>query len=393
MDDNVNPYTPGSGTPPAELVGRAAQLTAATVLAQRTANGLTTRSPMLSGLRGVGKTVLLNALRGELDGHQWLTVKVEAQVDRDARAVARRQLERGLVAGARSLASRAGRVSGSLKKALSTIGSFSLSVGPITASLDPVKGRADSGVLEFDLSELVSDVTPALAETGAGFAVFVDEIQDLDPTTLTALLTVQHEAAQQKWPFQLFGAGLPSVPSVLADARSYAERQFDYQSIGALSPQDAAEALVGPAREAGVTWHPEALDEVVATSAGYPYFVQEFGAQAWRLAPGPRVITLPDAHLAREAGTEALDAGFFRSRWDRATKAEQRLLRAMAVDGDAPSQMPDLVSRLDRRRQSDLSVARRDLIGKGLVYAPARGELAFTVPHMAAYIRRQHGLD
>ncbi|WP_448630733.1 ATP-binding protein [Cellulomonas soli] len=260
-------------------------------------------------------------------------------------------------------------------------------------NLDPARGRADSGVLEFDLAELVQDVTPALQEAGIGFAVFVDEIQDLEPSTLTALLAVQHQASQQGWPFFVFGAGLPSIPAVLAEARSYAERQFEYRSIGRLGEADATAALVDPARTSGAEFTAEALELLVHASGGYPYFVQEFGHQAWQVAPGPTTITGDDARLARDAGTDALDAGFFRARWERATKAEQRVMRAMAVDADAPSQLTALVDRLDKRKPSDLSVARRDLIAKGLIYASARGELAFTVPHMASYITRRHSDD
>lgn len=351
---------------------------------------------MLHGLRGVGKTVLLRALQHELDDDGWLTVSVEAQRDPDARSQARQQLERGLLASARRLASRSERVGDKLKAALSTIGSFSLSVGAgvsLGVDLQPARGRADSGVLEFDLAELVQDVAPALVDAGIGFAVFVDEIQDLESSTLTALLTVQHQAAQNRWPFYLFGAGLPSVPAVLSEARSYAERQFEYRHIDRLGADDAAEAFVDAARSVGADFVPDALARLTEVSGGYPYFIQEFGHQAWQLAPGPDVITDQDARLAAAAGIDALDAGFFRARWERATKAEQRVMRAMAVDNDAPSPLTALVERLHKRKPSDLSVARRDLIAKGLIYASARAELAFTVPHMASYINRRHNDD
>lgn len=349
---------------------------------------------MLHGLRGVGKTVLLRALQHDLDERGWLTVSVEAQRDPDAQAIARQQLERGLVASARRLASRSSRVSDRLRSALATISSFSVSLAPgisVGLAVQPAKGRADSGVLEFDLAELVEDVAPALSDAGIAFAVFVDEIQDLDASTLTALLTVQHRASQNRWPFYVFGAGLPSVPAVLAEARSYSERQFDYRTVDRLGDQDAAAAFADPARASGVDFTPEALSCLVQVSGGYPYFIQEFGFHVWESAAGPDLITLDDARLAEAAGLAALDAGFFRARWERATRAEQRFMRAMAVDDDAPSPMPALVERLGKRKPSDLSVARRDLIAKGLIYASARAELAFTVPHMASYISRRHG--
>ncbi len=393
MDAAANPYTPGAGMVPVALVGRTGEIEAVRALADRVGNGLASRSLMLHGLRGVGKTVLLRTLQRELDAREWLTLSVEAQRDSDARAVARQHLERGLLAGARRLASRSERAGEKLRTALGTISSFSLSVGAgVSLGIDvqPARGRADSGQLEFDLPELIQDIAPVLDERHIGFAVFVDEIQDLETSTLTALLSAQHQAAQNQWPFYVFGAGLPSVPSVLAEARSYAERQFEYREIGRLDDPDARNAYLDPARAKGAGLTTDAIDRLVRVSGGYPYFIQELGHQAWQIAPGPTMITGDDARLAADAGLDALDSGFFRARWQRATKAEQRFMRAMAVDEDAPSTLTALVDRLDKRKPSDLSVARRDLIAKGLIYASARGELAFTVPHMASYINRRH---
>jgi len=390
VDDARNPYTPGAGAKPVELVGRDTQLQAVETIAGRTRNGLAGRSLMLHGLRGVGKTVLLREMQRRLEGADWLTISVEAQTDAGGSAQVRRQIERGLVAGARRMQSRADRFGSKLGAALATVSSFTIGLGvKIKVDLEPATGRADSGDLDFDLPELIADMTPALREAGTGFAIFVDEIQDLDPATLAALLTAQHQAAQETWPFFLFGAGLPSVPAVLAEIRSYSERQFEYHTIGRLDRRDAAEAFAGPALRAGARYAPEALDVLVDATGGYPYFIQEYGSQTWRTATGPDTITIEDAELGANAGLEALDHGFFLSRWERATKAEQRLMTAMAKDNGTPSVLPDLVTRLGKKKPSDLSVARRDLIAKGLIYAPTRGELAFTVPHMAGYIRRR----
>ncbi|GCD19274.1 ATPase [Cellulomonas algicola] len=389
MDDARNPYTPGAGLKPVELVGRDPQLRAVAVLRERTANQLVGRSVMLHGLRGVGKTVLLREMQNRLEAADWLTVAIEAQSERRAGQQVRRQLERGLVAGARRMQTRAERFSDKLHTALATISSFTVDVGvKLKVDLEPTKGRADSGDLELDLPELVADITPALQAAGIGFAVFADEIQDLDRETLAALLSTQHQAVQQGWPFYLFGAGLPSVPATLADVRPYAERQFEYHSIGQLSKAEAAEAYAGPAARSGARFDTDALSSLVDASAGYPYFVQEFGAHTWRAAAGPEVITVQDAILGRLSGGEALDSGFFLARWERATKSEQRLMQAMALDS-GPSAVQDLVSRLGKRKLQDLSVTRSALIAKGLLYAPARGELAFTVPHMATYIMRR----
>jgi hypothetical protein len=389
VDDARNPYTPGAGAKPVELVGRDTQLQAVQTIAERTRNGLFGRSLMLHGLRGVGKTVLLREMQRRLEAQDWLTISVEAQADAGGSAQVRRQLERGLVAGARRMQTRTDRFGSKLASALATISSFTIGLGvKVKIDLEPATGRADSGDLGFDLPELIADMTPALREAGTGFAVFVDEIQDLDSGTLAALLTAQHQAAQESWPFVLFGAGLPSVPAVLAEIRSYAERQFEYHAIGRLDDVDAAEAFTAPAQLAGATYAPDALAFLVDATGGYPYFIQEYGSQTWRAAAGPETITTEDAELGANAGLEALDHGFFLARWKRATKAEQRFMTAMADDAGAPSTIPDLVTRLGKNRQADLSVARRNLITKGLIYAPSRGELAFTVPHMPRYIQR-----
>ena len=292
---------------------------------------------------------------------------------------------------ARSTAGRRPTVSDAWRRALATISSFSVAAGAtgveVSLGVDPSRGRGDTGDAETDLEELVHDMVPALRESRIGLGIFVDEIQDLDPATLSALISVQHRAGQNDLPFQLYGAGLPNVPARLAEVRSYAER-FHFVQIGALDPPDAREALADPARRDGVQYEPAALDLLVDVSGGYPYFVQVFGDQAWRLAPGPQVIT-EDAQAAITQGTAVLDDSLFHSRWNRATPAQKTLMRAMAEDS-GNSQIADLVGRLGKRKPSDLSVTRDGLIKKGLIYAPDRGLLQFTVPHMDDYIRRQY---
>jgi len=391
MDRTFNPYTPGAGKTPPALVGRADELEEGRIVIARTNRGMSADAPIFYGLRGVGKTVLLKALHNQADSAGWLTVEIEGKQESAEQDLTRQRLARGLITAARSVAPRE-RLSEKWARALGTISSFSLAAGTsgveVSIGVEPARGRGDSGDPTVDLEELVRDLVPALEESKIGLAIFVDEIQDLDPATLSALISVQHRAHQNTWPFHLYGAGLPNVPARLADVRSYAER-FHFVQIGALSPEDAQAALADPASHEGVEYEPEALKRLVNVSGGYPYFVQVFGDQAWRAAPGPDVITAADAEAAVVHGTSVLDESLFHSRWNRATPAQKKLMRAMAED-TSPSQIADLVGRLGKRKPSDLSVARDGLIKKGLIYAPDRGFLQFTVPHMDDYIRRQH---
>lgn len=391
MDRTFNPYTPGAGKTPPALVGRAEELDQGRVVIARTHRGMSADAPIFYGLRGVGKTVLLKALHNQAERAGWLTVEIEGKQASAEQDLTRQRLARGLITAARSVAPRES-LSEKWTRALSTISAFSLAAGTsgveLSIGVEPARGRGDSGDPTVDLEELVRDLVPALHESRIGLAIFVDEIQDLDPATLSALISVQHRAHQNTWPFHLYGAGLPNVPARLADVRSYAER-FHFVQIGALSPEDARAALADPARQEDVQYEPEALERLVTVSGGYPYFVQVFGDQAWRAAPGPRVITAADAEAAVVHGTSVLDESLFHSRWNRATPAQKKLMRAMAEDA-SPSQIADLVARLGKKKPSDLSVARDGLIKKGLIYAPDRGFLQFTVPHMDDYIRRQH---
>lgn len=389
MDASRNPYTPGAGRTPPALVGRTSELDAADLLMRRTQNGLTGRSLMLYGLRGVGKTVLLNEMRRRAEAHGWLTAMIEAKQDRQGAEQSRARLARELTSGARSVRPWRVRATDKVREALSTIESFSIKagVGPVSGDLTvKTSGRADSGNIEMDLEDLVADVVPALRDESIGMALFVDEIQDLDSSTLTALLAAQHRAAQNDWPFYVFGAGLPVVPAVLAEARSYAERQFDYRNIDRLSPAEAQEALAGPAAAASVDFLPEALARILESARGYPYFLQVYGDQVWQCA-AESPIQMIDAEVAITLGTDELDRSLFASRWERATPKQKQLMAAMAED-PGPSALPDLVSRMGKKKPSDLSVFRDELIKKGLIYSPDRGILDFTVPLMADFIRR-----
>lgn len=388
MDPALNPYAPGSGLKPPAMVGRDPQIIAFDTVVARTSNRLHNRGMILSGLRGVGKTVLLNRLRANATQHNWLTVQLEASPGDTGQVAIRAKLGRELLTAARSY-NRPG-VREKLKDALGSIGAFSASIGVsgISLGITPKAGRADTGQLELDLEEMVQDVATALALDGRAFALFIDEMQDVDNELLSALTAVQHAAGQNDWPFYIVGAGLPSLPAKLSEARSYAERLFDYHDIGPLPEAAAREALCDPAQRLGATYADDAVRALVDAAGGYPYFIQEYGKAIWDLAPEKR-FTLADAEAAIQVGSDLLDQGFFPARWDRATPAERKYLTAMAEDGDAGSNTGIVAKRLTQKPTS-LGPVRAQLIAKGLIYAPEHGRVAFTVPGMAAFIGRQH---
>lgn len=389
MLSELNPYNPGSGLTPPALEGRRAEVEAFDLLVARSHVGAPGRGMVLHGLRGVGKTVLLNAFARHAKSHGWFVVPVEGRAGRAGRDAARQKLARSLGIAARTFSGSAPRT-GLVVNALRTVTSFSISLAGtgVQLGVDPAAGRADSGQLDVDLEELVEDLAPALAEQGGVFAVFIDEMQDLDEELLAALLATQHRAGQESWPFYVIGAGLPSLPSTLSEQRSYAERLFDYRRIGALDADDARTALTVPAERLGARFDAEATESLLAAAGGYPYFIQTYGKAAWDAGVG-KSIDRAAADVAIAEGTSALDVGFFPARWDRATPAERTYLRGMAVDGDSGSSTAEIASRL-AVKPSSLTPARGKLIEKGIIYAPERGRVAFTVPGMAGFIERQH---
>ena len=390
MDPVTNPYSPGAGLRPRELAGRDSEIETFGVLMERAASGLTSRSVVLTGLRGVGKTVLLNELADRTRKAGWIVGKVEAESSEGGRPF-RQQVAQTLNRALREATGSWGLVD-RVRRALGTFKSFSLRTDPsgdlsIGIEIDPERGRADTGSLDTDLTDLALDLSDAAFGFGTGVALFVDEMQELDGSELAAICQTCHEAGQREAQFYVVGAGLPSLPRVLAEARSYAERLFQYWPIGALDPDDASSALTKPADEVGVTWENQAVETIVLRSAGYPYFLQEFGKAAWDFAPGPD-ISLRDAEAGIQAGMASLDQGFFRSRWERAAPTEREYMRAMAEDGDEPSQSGEVAKRLGKKSTA-VGPARANLIHKGLVYAPEHGVIAFTVPGMADFITRQ----
>ena len=395
MDPVRNPYAPGAGQRPPELAGRDAELKAFDVALERVERGRPERSLVLTGLRGVGKTVLLNALRSQAMDRLWGTGKVEARPDTSLR----RPLTSALHAAVRELSIRH-RAPDRVAEVLAVLKAFGLRANPRggklvdrwTPAIDgmPAVGRADSGDIEIDLLELLSDVADLATEVSAGVAVFIDEMQDLIPEDVSALCAACHELSQTGKPLMLVGAGLPHLPSVLSASKSYSERLFRYVRIDRLDAAGVERALLAPAEREGATWAGEALAAMGSASGGYPYFVQAYGKAAWDHAPDSP-ITAADVEVAAPEAEAELAVGFFGSRYERATPAERDYLRAMAgltsdLAPDAAVSTTDVATALGRK-PSSLSPARDALMKKGLVYSAERGSLAFTVPHFGRWLR------
>lgn len=382
MDARDNPYSPGAGVRPMVLAGRDADLAAFDTLLERAELDRPTRGPVLTGLRGMGKTVLLNELAARAVARDWVVIQAEGKWDGDVTVLG--QIARELAAELR----RRHRATAIVKRALASIKAVTLTLDPsghLSASID-VEAVA-SGDLELDFTALARDVGRAARQAGTGVIVCIDELQELRAPSLAALSAAAHAAGQQNLPFFVAGAGLPNLPARIGDAKSYAERLFDYRPLSRLSPEATRLALVEPAESTAASWDDAAASVVVKAADGYPYFVQQFGSATWEVAHERR-ITPADARAGVKLGQQILDGGFFRSRWDRATPTERQYLAAMADGGDEPSRTPEVAQRMGRT-QSNVGPIRAGLIGKGLIYAPEHGLIAFTVPGMAGFIRRQ----
>ena len=398
MDPVRNPYAPGAGQRPPELAGRDEQVAAFDVVLERVTRHRPERSLVLTGLRGVGKTVLLNALRGQAVRKGWGTGKLEARPDQSLR----RPLSSALHQAVRELGPTAD--SGDADHVLGVIRSFAeRQAGPEARLRDrwspgidvpAVRGRADSGDVEIDLVELMNDVGGLAADLGKGVAVFVDEMQDVGPDDVSALCAACHEVSQSGLPLIVVGAGLPHLPAVLSASKSYSERLFSYQRIDRLTRAEADRALSAPAAEEDAGYDDDALAAMYAATGGYPYFIQAYGKTVWDLAPRSPISEADVAVSAPEAERE-LAVGFFGSRYDRATPGERDYLRAMAdaadPDGDPDDPVgsvatSDVAGVLGKKPQS-LSPARDSLLKKGLIYSGERGRIAFTVPHFGRYLR------
>lgn len=387
MDPVSNPFAPGAGTPPPELAGRDDLREMVRVAIERVRRGLPTKSILMVGLRGVGKTVLLDRIRDDAEAAGIHTVRIEAPESRSLPALLAPQLRQALLRlsrneQARALAQRALRALSGFAKALK-IKYQDIEVG---IDFDPEPGLADNGDLEHDLQALLEVVGAAAQKAGTALVLFIDELQYVQEDQLAALITALHRTAQRRLPVVLVGAGLPQLRGRMGHAKSYAERLFDFPEIGALAEPAAKIAIRKPAQAQGVEIREDALGRIVKETHGYPYFLQEWGKHAWDAAVASP-ISLRDVGLASKATVAALDESFFRVRFDRLTPVEKKYLRAMAELGPGPHRSGDVAERLDRKVTS-LGPTRNQLIAKGMVWSPSHGDTAFTVPLFDEFMRR-----
>ncbi|MBI2384347.1 MAG: AAA family ATPase [Gammaproteobacteria bacterium] len=387
MDALHNPFSPGAGAPPPELAGRAHILEQARITLGRIKAGRPERSQLLIGLRGVGKTVLLNRIREIADQGGYRTVMIEAHENKPLASLLLPPLRQLLIA-----LDRMESVSEKAKRGLRVLKSFFNGIKlkyqdvEIGIDIDPEAGAADSGDLEADLGNLFVAVGEAAADRKTAVALVIDELQYLSEQELSALIMAMHQIAQRQLPVVLIGAGLPQLVALAGRSKSYAERLFQFPEVGALQPADTAAALQGPVSEQQVRFADEAIAETYRQTHGYPYFLQEWGYQAWNLADSSP-ITIEVIRRATEESIRRLDANFFRVRFDRLTPREKDYLRALAEMGEGAQRSGDIAERLGVKVQS-VAPLRNALIKKGMIYSPAHGDTAFTVPLFADFMKR-----
>ena len=387
VDPVRNPYAPGAGTPPPELAGRDELRETIRIALERVRAGRPTKSILMVGLRGVGKTVLLDRMRDNAEASGIHTIRVEAPESRSLPAILAPQLRQGLlrlsrIAKAKEFAQRALRGLAGFAKALK-MKYQDIEVG---LDFDPEPGLADNGDLEHDLQALLEVTGVAAKEAGTALAIFVDELQYVEEEELAALITALHRTAQRSLPVVLVGAGLPQLPGRMGRAKSYAERLFDFPQVGPLSQAAARIAIAKPASDQGVNVTEDALERIFQETHGYPYFLQEWGKHSWDAAVASP-ISLHDVELASKAAIAALDESFFRVRFDRLTPLEKKYLRAMAELGPGPHRSGDISDQLNREVTS-LGPTRSQLIAKGMIWSPSHGDTAFTVPLFDEFMRR-----
>ncbi len=387
MDPIKNPFSPGAGSPPPELVGRDPILEQARILLGRIRQRRSEKSMLLTGLRGVGKTVLLNEIKRMADNDGYRTIFIEAHEGKALGPQIAPHL-RSLLYDLDRIAGTGDKVKRGLAVLRSFIGSLSLTIGDVSIGLDiePEKGTADSGDLEIDLAHLFIAIGEAADDRNMAVAIFIDEIQYFNKKELGALIMAMHKIQQQQLPLVLLGAGLPILPGLAGASKSYAERLFSFPNIGTLSQDDSAKALQDPAHEAGIAFESSALTEVYRLTKGYPYFLQEWGYVAWNLATSSP-ITLQVIQDATMTVISRLDENFFRVRYERLTPSEKNFLRAMVELGLDTHRTGDIADIL-RVKVTSLGPVRAKLINKGMIYSPAHGDLTFTVPLFREFMIR-----
>lgn len=386
MDPIKNPYSPGAGAPPPELVGRNPILKQADILLGRIQARKPEKSLLLTGLRGVGKTVLLNEIQRHAEEKGFRTIFVEAHEDKALGPL--------LAPYLRTLLFDLDRMSGAnkAKRALAVLRSFlgalKISYGDISIGIDiePERGAADSGDIEIDLPQLFVAIGEAAADRKSFVAIFIDEIQYLSKKELGALIMAMHKLQQKQLPMLLLGAGLPVLPALAGESKSYVERLFNFPNIGPLSKEDAMKAIRDPAQAVGVDFDDTALNQIYKLTEGYPYFLQEWGYVVWNVATSSP-ISLKMVNLAQPKIIQQLDENFFRVRFDRLTPTERSFLRMMAELGAGPHKLGDITNAFNLKL-SNISPIRASLLKKGMIYSPSYGYIAFTVPLFDQFMKR-----
>lgn len=385
MDPVRNPFAPGAGSQPPELAGRDDIVAEAKITLQRVLIGRHGRSQLLLGLRGTGKTVLLNRIEQEAESFGHVTSFIEAPEDGTLAQLLYPRLQQSLrklslVEGAKSKAYEA------LRALRSFAGTFRVQIGDYSIAVDPEPGLADSGNLEFDLVDLFLAVGQAAKSAGRGWCLLIDEVQYLSQEELSALIVALHRISQKQLPVVFFGAGLPQLAGLTGDAKSYAERLFSFVSIGPLDEVAAKKAIVDPIDDEGESIAPDAVMRILRLTKCYPYFLQEWGYQTWNHATTSS-ITLSDVETASAPALARLDEGFFYVRFDRLTPKEREYVIAMAQLGSGPYRSADVADKLGEP-PSKLGPRRAQIIAKGMIYSPQHGDIAFTVPMFDDYLRR-----
>ena len=385
MDAVRNPFAPGAGNPPPELAGRSDVLASIAVTLRRIAQGRPVQAPIMVGLRGVGKTVLLNRAREIAEGEAFLTIDVEAHESKS--------LPELLVPGIRKILFSLSVVENAKDKARrglrvlkGFLGGLKIGYAGFEVGIDAETGTADTGDLEADLPELITILGEAASAAGRPVALIIDELQYLSSPEFSALIMAIHKINQRSLPVVLIGAGLPQILGLAGNSKSYAERLFSYPRIGALAEIDAIEAIVNPAKSEGVEFTEAAVHKIMFVTECYPYFIQQWAHDSWNIALGD-IITEEDVDNATPISIAALDQSFFQVRFDRCTPTEKRYMRALAELGVGHHRSGDIAEKL-KLNTTSAAPTRSALIKKGMIYSPSYGDTAFTVPLFDDYMRR-----
>ncbi|MGB0506791.1 MAG: AAA family ATPase [Pikeienuella sp.] len=385
MDPVRNPFAPGAGSQPPELAGRDEIIDDAITALKRTKIGRHARSQMLLGLRGTGKTVLLNKIENEAEDNGYLTSVIEAPEGKPLAELLYPKMQQ--VLRKLSFIESAKTKTHDAMKALRSFASvFKVQIGDLSVSVDPEPGVADSGYLEYDLPDMFVAIGTAAKAAGKGWCLLIDEVQYLNEKELAALIVAIHKIGQKQLPIIFFGAGLPQLAGLSGDAKSYAERLFSYPRIGALDEESALRAVKGPINDEGQEITSRALSKIREITEGYPYFLQEWGFQSWNTAD-KSPIDVSDIESATEDALSRLDDGFFQVRFDRLTPKERDYVVAMAELGKGPYRSSEVAERLGEP-PSKLGPRRAQIIAKGMIYSPQYGDIDFTVPMFDDYLRR-----